>query len=134
MTQERVEFETDPYSLFIFAINSFATKQKYIPRLNKFFEYTNLDGTIQERCVDFVKNTNNGHSWPVMSVIKYLQMNRERVERRLFYHHLKSHGEVPCLFLLHNSSIASLTVAIILSFRSKTTLISFKFPPFSEKL
>ena len=49
-----IDFESDPYSLFIFAINSPLTKEKYVPRLNKFFDFLNLEGTIQEKCETFV--------------------------------------------------------------------------------
>ena len=48
MSKELIEFESDPYSLFLFAINSPLTKEKYVPRLNKFFDFINLQGTIQE--------------------------------------------------------------------------------------
>ena len=46
MTNELTEFDSDPYSLFIFALNSPSTKEKCVPRLNKFFEFMNLNGTI----------------------------------------------------------------------------------------
>ena len=81
MSEEIAEFDTDPYSLFIFAINSPSTKLKCVPRLNKFFEFINLEGTIQEKCLTFVKNANNQPSWAVGSVIKYLQHNKERVQK-----------------------------------------------------
>lgn len=38
MNKELTEFESDPYSLFIFALNSPSTKEKSVPRLNKFFD------------------------------------------------------------------------------------------------
>jgi integrase len=76
------EFESDPYSLFIFAINSPLTKEKYVPRLNKFFDFVNLKGTIQERCITFVKNAKEEPSWVVGCVIKFLQLNKDRVERK----------------------------------------------------
>lgn len=82
MSKELTEFESDPYSLFIFAINSPLTKQKYIPRLNKFFDFINLSGTIQERCKAFVKKSKDEPSCVVAYVIKYLQMIKERVEKR----------------------------------------------------
>jgi Holliday junction resolvase RusA-like endonuclease len=31
--------EADPFSLFLFAMNSPETKEKYVTRLNKFFDY-----------------------------------------------------------------------------------------------
>jgi integrase len=82
MSKELTQFESDPYSLFIFGINSPLTKEKYVPRLNKFFDFINLEGTIQEKCETFVKRFKRESSWPVNCVIKYLQMNKERVERK----------------------------------------------------
>ncbi len=83
MSKELItEFESDPYSLFIFAINSPLTKEKYVPRLNKFFDFVNLKGTIQERCITFVKNAKEEPSWVVGCVIRFLQMNKESVERK----------------------------------------------------
>ena len=83
MSKELItEFESDPYSLFIFAINSPLTKEKYVPRLNKFFDFINLKGAIQERCITFVKNAKEEPSWVVGCVIRFLQMNKERVERK----------------------------------------------------
>jgi len=82
MSKEITDFNSDPYSLFIFAINSPSTKEKCVPRLNKFFDFINLNGTIQERCSSFVKKANNEPSWASGAVIKYLQMNKERVEKK----------------------------------------------------
>ena len=82
MSKELIEFETDPYSLFIFAINSPSSKEKCVPRLNKFFDYINLTGTMQEKCSTFSKNSKDQPSWALGCVIKYLQMNKDRVERK----------------------------------------------------
>lgn len=82
MSKELTEFETDPYSLFIFAINSPSTREKSVPRLNKFFDFINLDGTIQEKCSRFSKISKEQPSWALGGVIKYLQMNKDRVERK----------------------------------------------------
>ena len=82
MSKELTEFESDPYSLFIFAINSPSTKEKCVPRLDKFFEFIDLNGTIQEKCSTFVKYANAQPSWALGSVIKFLQMNKARVERK----------------------------------------------------
>ena len=82
MSKELIEFDSDPYSLFLFAINSPLTKEKYVPRLNKFFDFINLQGTIQEKCKPFVEKSRDETSWVVGCVIKFLQMNKERVERK----------------------------------------------------
>jgi hypothetical protein len=82
MSKELTEFDTDPYSLFLFAMSSPSTKEKCVPRLNKFFEFINLNGTMQEKCSTFVKSANEQPSWALGSVIKFLQMNKDRVERK----------------------------------------------------
>jgi integrase len=81
MTQELMEFESDPYSLFVFAINSPLTKAKYVARLNKFLDFIKLTGTIQEKCTTFAEKSKSQPSWVLGCVIKFLQMNKERVER-----------------------------------------------------
>ena len=77
-----MEFDLDPYSLFLFAMNSPLTKQKAIPRLKKFLIFNNLTGTIQEKCSTFSKKAKKEPSWAVGSVIKYLQIYKSRVERK----------------------------------------------------
>jgi len=82
MSKQQTEFDSDPYSLFIFGINSPLTKEKYVPRLNKFFEFINLNGTLQEKCISFAKNATDDSYWAVASVIKYIQMIKERIEKK----------------------------------------------------
>jgi len=49
--------ESEPYDLFVFAINAEQTRQKYITRMNKFLEIIGIDQenklTLQERCNGF---------------------------------------------------------------------------------
>ena len=82
MTKELTEFDSDPYSLFLFAINSPITKEKCVPRLSKFFEFIGIGGNMREKCSTFAKKAKDEPSWALGSVIKYLQMNKERVERK----------------------------------------------------
>lgn len=81
MTKELTDFDLDPYSLFLFAMNSPLTKQKAIPRLNKFLDFLNLSGTIQEKCSSFVQKSKTEPAWALASIIKFLQMNKIRVEK-----------------------------------------------------
>jgi hypothetical protein len=56
--------ESDPYSMFIFAINAQQTREKYVTRLKKFFDFIDAPGiTIQERCINFVEKGNVDHKW-----------------------------------------------------------------------
>jgi hypothetical protein len=48
--------DSDPYGIFMFAINSPVTKQKYTYRLTKFFDFINIEGeSIQQRCKNAVE-------------------------------------------------------------------------------
>ena len=51
LTDGRLSENSNPYGIFIFAINSQVTKQKYTYRLSKFFDFINIEGeNIQQRC------------------------------------------------------------------------------------
>jgi integrase len=82
MSKEATEFQSDPYSLFTFALNSPSTKEKYVPRLEKFFDFIDLSGTMQEKCSIFAKKAIDQPSWALSSVIKYVEMNKDRIERK----------------------------------------------------
>jgi hypothetical protein len=76
MSKEITEFDAeDPYSLFIYGINSPSTKEKSVPRLNKFFDFVKINETMQERCSTFAKRAKEQPAWAVNLVMKYLQMN-----------------------------------------------------------
>jgi hypothetical protein len=51
-----LEIESDPYAMFIFAMNAPQTREKYVTRLERFFDFIDLPGsTIEERCNSFAK-------------------------------------------------------------------------------
>jgi|SRR6266496_2543382 len=82
---ECLNVDSDPYDIFIFAINAQVTKQKYTYRLMKFFDFIDLEGeTIRQRCRNAVKmdrNSNNG-KWLLNNILKFLQAQKGRVERK----------------------------------------------------
>ncbi|HKQ20519.1 MAG TPA: hypothetical protein VJS91_00640 [Nitrososphaeraceae archaeon] len=86
MNKELTEFGTDPYSLFIFAFNSPLTKEKCVPRLSRFFDFIGINGTMQEKCLTFAGKSKDQPSWALNSIIKYLQMNKNRVEKKEIKH------------------------------------------------
>ena len=43
-----LDMDSDPYSLFIFAMNAPQTREKYINRLNQFFDFIKLTGSTME--------------------------------------------------------------------------------------
>jgi integrase len=80
-----LEIESDPYSIFVFAMNAPQTKEKYVTRLKRFFDFINLPGsTIQERCKYFVEKCReeDGNKWLLNNLLGFLQVYKERVQRK----------------------------------------------------
>jgi hypothetical protein len=78
------EVETlDPYSMFIFAMNSCATQKKYTGRLIRLLDFIGLrQGTTSERCKVFVNKATNDNKWVVNNIVRFLQTQKQRVESR----------------------------------------------------
>jgi hypothetical protein len=76
--------DCDPYSLFLFAINSPETKEKYVTRLKRFFDFIGINqNTMEGRCKQFVdksKIDSNG-KYALNSVIRFPQMNKESAKK-----------------------------------------------------
>jgi integrase len=88
-----LELQSDPYSMFIFAMNAPQTREKYTTRLKRFFDFIDLpaDGNnnnvstiipIDERCKHFVEKAKNDQKWLLNNVLKFLLVQKERVERK----------------------------------------------------
>ena len=58
---EKVEAVSNPYSMFVYAIRSALTRDYYLRRLRRFFDFINLEKqrTIEERCNLFADRGKN---------------------------------------------------------------------------
>jgi hypothetical protein len=75
--------EMDPYSMFIFPMNSPLTREKYIGRLAKFFDFIEMtEGTMEERCIVFAERAKNDFKWVFSNILRFLQIQKQRVERK----------------------------------------------------
>ena len=82
--------DSDPYGIFMFAINSPVTKQKYTYRLTKFFDFIDIEGeSIQQRCKNAVEMERRRHGtnvsdgkWLLKNILRFLQAQKERVDRK----------------------------------------------------
>ena len=74
--------EVDPYSMFIFAMNSHITQRKYTGRFNRFLDFIAVkQGTVQECCKTFSTMARNDNR-AVNNIIRFLQAQKQRVEKR----------------------------------------------------
>ena len=80
--QSPLSLSSDPYSLFLYAMNSPVTRDRYTTRLNRFFS-VGIEGTsIEERCRYFVERGNDDNDWVFKSVMNFIQVQKERAYRK----------------------------------------------------
>jgi hypothetical protein len=73
----------DPYSLFLFAMRSPKTREKCIGRFRMFFDFINIsEGPMENRCLVFYERATEDPRWAYRSIIRYLQTQKERCERK----------------------------------------------------
>lgn len=73
----------DPWALYLYAIKSPATKEKYLLRLKKFLEFLNLeDGSLEIRARVFARMAINDVHWAFNCILKFMQLQKERFNRR----------------------------------------------------
>jgi hypothetical protein len=78
-----LSLSSDPYSLFLYAMNSPVTRDRYITRLNRFFSFIGIEGTtIEERCRIFVERGNDDNNWVFRSIINFIHLLKERAYRK----------------------------------------------------
>jgi hypothetical protein len=78
--------ESEPYDLFVFAINAEQTRQKYITRMKKFLGIIGIEQenklTLQERCKLFAKKARSENGRLANGLIQFLQYQKDRVNRK----------------------------------------------------
>ncbi|MDQ3970140.1 MAG: hypothetical protein M3227_00435, partial [Thermoproteota archaeon] len=76
--------ELDTWSLYLYAMKSPVTREKYTKRLEKFFDSLGLDGTtIEEKSIKFVNLTKEkGNGWAFNAILKFMQFQLDRANRK----------------------------------------------------
>jgi integrase len=72
------------WSLYLYAMKSPVTRQKYQKRLEKFFNFMGLEGsTIEEKSIAFVnKAKKESIDWTFNNVLKFMQFQLDRANRK----------------------------------------------------
>ncbi len=71
----------DPYSIFLYAMDSPGNRSRYTTRLRCFFKFTGLEGMV-EQCKTFVENSMRDRNWAYISIVNFLFMQKQRAEVR----------------------------------------------------
>jgi integrase len=74
----------DSWTLYLYAMKSPATKEKYLMRLGKFLDFLNLQkgGTLEDKSRVFAENGRSDNVWAFNSILKFIQLLKERVDRK----------------------------------------------------
>jgi integrase len=78
-----LDIDSDPYAMFIFAMNAPQTREKYLTRLKRFFDFIDLPGsTMEKRCSLFAEKGKAESKWVLNHILRFLHAHKERVERK----------------------------------------------------
>jgi hypothetical protein len=75
--------DDDYWSLYIYAMKSPITRDKYQKRLNKFFDFIGIRGlSVKDKSVIFLKNASENLYRAFNSIVKFLQFQNQRVNNK----------------------------------------------------
>jgi hypothetical protein len=81
--EEQTSISIDPWSLYLYAMKSQITREKYTGRLSRFFEWAGLEGVnAEEKARQFVIRSNNNKNWAFSVIIRFLQFQTNRINQR----------------------------------------------------
>lgn len=83
-TQNQINDDNNTWSLYLYAMKSPVTRQKYQKRLEKFFDFLKLEGnTIEEKSNSFLKlSKEKDSSWIFNKVLQFMQILLDRFNRK----------------------------------------------------
>ncbi|HEX7208643.1 MAG TPA: hypothetical protein VF233_10705 [Nitrososphaeraceae archaeon] len=83
MKVEQLESESDHWTLYLYAMKSPVTRDKYQKRLGKFFDFIRLEGnTIEDKSKVFVEKARKDSNWTFCNILKFIQFQNSRVIRK----------------------------------------------------
>jgi len=74
--------QQDPWSLYLYAMKSPITSQKYQKRLSSFLKYIGLPGIIEEQARLFAQRGSRDSNWAFNCILKFIKHELERVNRK----------------------------------------------------
>jgi integrase len=75
--------DADPYSLFLNAIKSSETREKYNRRLKIFLDFLKIPGlTMKEKCIFLADESKKNKQWIFNGIVAYIMYQRNRLDRK----------------------------------------------------
>jgi hypothetical protein len=74
---------SDVWRLFLYAVKSPITRDKYQRRLSSFFDYTNIQGaSLQAKALSFTIKATTESSWAFNAILRFLELQNTRVNNK----------------------------------------------------
>jgi hypothetical protein len=75
--------ESDVWRLYLYAMKSPVTRDKYQRRLSRFFEYAGVHGeSLHAKALSFTGKATTDPAWPFNIILGFLEVQNERVNKR----------------------------------------------------
>jgi hypothetical protein len=75
--------DLDPWRLFLNAMRSPMTRDRYSTRVSKFFDFIKIPGgTLEKKAKTFAKKGKTNNNWALSNVLKFIYFQRERVDKK----------------------------------------------------
>lgn len=71
----------DPLQNFLYALKAPDSKRQYPRRLEYFFDYLGLQGSLKEKCLIFYEQAKQEPLWTQHQIMQYIEYQKERVEK-----------------------------------------------------
>jgi integrase len=74
----------DPWTLYLYAMKSPATKEKYLMRLGKFLDFFNIQkgGAREDKSRVFAEKGRDDNIWAFNGILKFIQLLKECLDRK----------------------------------------------------
>jgi hypothetical protein len=73
---ESSKSRSDPWTLYLYAMRSPATKEKYLMRLGRFLDFLNLQGTLEDKARAFAEKGKDDNVWAFNSILEFLHIQK----------------------------------------------------------
>jgi hypothetical protein len=81
--EEQLESDPNPWTLYLYAMKSPVTRDKYQKRLGKFFDFIRLEGdSIEEKSIVFVEMARKDSNWTFNNILRFIQFQNSRVNQK----------------------------------------------------
>lgn len=78
---EKLEYEVNPITNFLFALKASETKRQYPKRLEVFLDFLGLEGNFEDKALTFYENALSDPKWLSCKLIDFIQYQKDRVQR-----------------------------------------------------